>query len=60
LAEAEPGVLDSVVGFGERAQHSVGDRLKMGPMLLEAIRQPLVLVQGHILAPSVPDGFEFT
>src|SRR5439155_18199646 len=43
-AEAQPGVLDGVVGLGERAEHSVGHRPQMGPVLLEAVGQPLLLL----------------
>ncbi len=43
-AEAQPGDLNGVVGLGERAQHPVGNRSQMGPVLVEAVRQQLVLV----------------
>src|SRR5260370_42372254 len=43
-AEAQPGVLNRVVGLRERTQHPVRNRPSMGSVLLEAIRQPVLLV----------------
>ena len=58
-AHPHPGVLDCIVGFGERAQHPIGDRPQVGPLLLEALRQPVLLVhcthprrKGHHNDPS--------
>jgi hypothetical protein len=39
-----PRVLDGVVGFGERAQHPVGDGSQMGPVFLEAAGEPVAAV----------------
>ena len=53
-ADPEPGVLDGVVGLDKRAEHPVGHRSQMGPVLLEAVGQPLVLVhRSHPPAASV-------
>lgn len=43
-AHPHPGVLDCIVGLCERAQHPIGDRPQMAPLLLEALRQPVLLV----------------
>ena len=48
-AEAQPGFLNGVVGLDPRAEHPVGHRPQMGPVLLEPFRQPIALVHGHIL-----------
>ncbi len=40
-ADSDPGVLDGVVGVGERAQHPVGDGPQVVTLLLEALHQPL-------------------
>ena len=45
-ADPQPGVLDRVVGLGQRAQHPVGHRPQPGPMLLEPLGQPLLI--GHV------------
>jgi hypothetical protein len=50
-ADAQPGVLDGVVGLGERAEHPVGHRPQVGAVLLEAIGQPLRVV--HRSRPPV-------
>jgi len=34
--EAQPGLLHGVVGFGERAEHAVGDGAEMRAVLFEA------------------------
>ncbi len=39
-AEAEPGFLDSVVGFSQRARHAVGDGAQMAAVFFEAVSQP--------------------
>ena len=46
IAEVERvlGVLDGVVGLGGRAQHPVGHRPQMRPVLLEPLGQPVVVV----------------
>ena len=41
---AQPSVLYGVVRLGQRAQHPVGDRPQVGPMLLERRRLPVRLV----------------
>jgi hypothetical protein len=46
-ADALPGVLDGVVGVGQRAQHPVGHRPQMGSVGLEVFGQPLLVVHGH-------------
>ena len=51
--EAQPGVLDGVVGLGQRAEHPVGHRPQVGPVLLESVGQPLALVHRHIFALPV-------
>lgn len=38
-----PGILDGVVGLGERAKHPVGHGSQMGPVLLEPAGEPLVV-----------------
>ena len=43
-AEAQPGFLDGVVGLAQRAEHPVGHRSQVGPLLLEPLRQPVALV----------------
>jgi hypothetical protein len=43
-AEAEPGFLDGVVRLAHRSEHPVGHRPEMGPVGLEALGQPVVLV----------------
>ena len=42
--QPQPGLLNRVVGFAQRAKHPVGDRAQMGPLLLEAFAQPFPLV----------------
>jgi hypothetical protein len=49
-AHAQPGVLDRIVGLGERAEHPVGHRLEVWPVLFEALDQPVALV--HV--PTAP------
>ena len=39
-AEPQPGFLDGVVGLAQRAEHPVGHRPQVGPVLLEPFRQP--------------------
>ena len=48
-AEAQPGLLDRVVGFARRPEQPVGDRPEMGPVRLEPFRQLSVVVHRHIL-----------
>ena len=45
-AEAQPRLLDGVVGLAERAEHPVGDRAQMRPVLLELLG--LVLVSSTV------------
>jgi hypothetical protein len=47
--ESQPGFLDRVVRLAQRAEHPVGDRPEMRAVRLEPLRQPLILVHGHIL-----------
>jgi hypothetical protein len=42
-AEAQPGLLDGVVGVVGRAEDAVRDRPQAGPVLLEALGEPLAL-----------------
>src|SRR6266542_3491316 len=44
LAQPQPGVLDGVVGLGQRTEHPIGHRPQPGAVLLEAFGQPLGLV----------------
>ena len=50
-AEPQPGFLYRVVHLAQRAEHPVGHRPQVGPILLEPPRQPVALVHRHILAP---------
>ena len=43
-AEADPGLLDGVVGLAQGAEHPVGHGPQPGPVLLELLRQQLVVV----------------
>ena len=43
-ADSHPGILESVVGLGERAKHPIGDGSKLCPLLFEALYQPVVHV----------------
>jgi hypothetical protein len=43
-ADAQPGVLDGVVGLGEGTEHPVGHGAQMGAALLEAVGQPVLLI----------------
>src|SRR5579862_4692727 len=42
-ADPEPRVLNGVVRFRQRAEHSVGHRTQPRTMLLEALGQPLLI-----------------
>jgi hypothetical protein len=42
--ESHPGLLDGIVRLAQRAQHPVGHGPQVGPVLLESLRQPDVLV----------------
>jgi hypothetical protein len=54
MAQPQPGVLDGVVGLGQRTQHPVGHRPQPGAVLLEALGQPLGLVhRSHHLVWSI-------
>ena len=48
--QPQPGLLNGVVGFAQRAEHPIRDRAQMGPLLLEAFAQPFPLV--HPSHPS--------
>ena len=50
-AEPQPRLLHGVVGLAQRAEHAVGHRPQVGPVLLEPLGQPFVLVH---LSPSQP------
>ena len=49
-AEPQPALLDRVVGLAQRAEHLVGHRSQVGAVLLELLRQEVVLV--HRSHPS--------
>src|ERR687898_1356849 len=56
-AQPYPGVLDGVFGLGQRTKHSIGHRLQPGPVLLEALSQPLGLVHhSHYLVARAHRG----
>ena len=42
----QPGVLDRVVGLGQRTEHPVGDGAQPGAVFLETLGQPLLI--GHV------------
>src|SRR5581483_10293736 len=44
-AHPQPRVLDGIVRLAERAEHAVGHRTEMRPVLLELPGQPFLLVQ---------------
>jgi hypothetical protein len=52
-ADPQPGVLDGVVGLAERAEHPVGDRAEMRPVLLELLGEPLLLIHVTFLSCRV-------
>ena len=52
--QAQPGLLDGVVGLGARAQHAVGDGPQMGAVLVEAGGQEVLLV--HLVTFLVRGG----
>ena len=43
-ADPDPGFLNGVVGLAPRAEHPVGDRPQVTPVLFESLRQPFVFV----------------
>ncbi len=47
-AEPQPGLLDGIVRFAERAEHPVGHRPKVVAFFLEPLRQPGLFVHGDI------------
>ena len=49
-AQPQPGLLDGVLGLGERAQHAVGHGPQVGSSLLERGGEQISFVHGHILA----------
>jgi hypothetical protein len=49
-AEAQPGLLDGVVGLAGRAEHPVGHRAQVATVGLEAVGERNVVVHGHILS----------
>jgi hypothetical protein len=52
-AEPQPGVLDGVVSLAERAEHPVGDRAEMRPLLFELEDKPFLLIHVTFLLPRV-------
>ena len=55
--EAQPRLLDGVVGLAQRAEHPVGDGAQPGPVLFEVLRQEIALV--HVSHPLVGVGHGF-
>jgi hypothetical protein len=51
-AEAQPGLLDGVVGLAAGAEHVVGHGPKVGAVGLEPFGQPVAVVHRHILPPG--------
>jgi hypothetical protein len=45
-AETQPGLLDGILRFGERAEHAIGHRLQVSAVLLKALREPYTFL-GH-------------
>ena len=56
-AQPQPGLLDGVVGLAQRAEHPVGHRPQVGPVLLEALRQLIALI--HRSHSFVASGHSF-
>ena len=48
-AQAQPGLLDRVLGVAERAEHPVGNCPQAAPVFLEALGQPLDVVRVIVL-----------
>ena len=49
-AETQPGFLDGVVRFADRAEHPVGHRPQVTSVLLESLCQPILFVhRSHLL-----------
>jgi hypothetical protein len=48
--DAQPGLLEHVVGIGERAQHAVGDCPQVPPVSLELLGLPVAPVRCHIVS----------
>jgi hypothetical protein len=57
-AQAQPRLLQRVVGLAHRAEHPVGHRSQAGPVVLELLCQPVAFVHGHI--PRSPFVIEVT
>jgi hypothetical protein len=53
VADPQPCLLESIVGFAHRTEHSVGDRAKMRSVLLEPFGQPRALVHRQLPAPTI-------
>ncbi len=47
-AQPNPRLLHGVVRLGEGAEHPVGDRPQVGPVLLESLRQKVAVIHRHI------------
>jgi hypothetical protein len=48
-AEPEPRFLDGVIRLGQRAEHPVGHRPQVGSVLLEPLRNPVVVLhRSHV------------
>jgi hypothetical protein len=47
-AEIQPGILNGVVGFGNRSEHPVSDAAEVSPVFFKSFRQPVVRIGfGH-------------
>jgi hypothetical protein len=46
-ADAQPGILNSFIGFGDRAQHPIGHRPEMRAMCLEVFDKPVRFVHAR-------------
>jgi hypothetical protein len=46
-AEAQPGILDRVLGLAQRAEHPVGDRPQARPLRLELAGEKLLSIRSH-------------
>ena len=51
-----PGILDGVVGLGERAQHPISHGPQMGPVFLEAAGEPFAVVHDTSYGSLGADG----
>jgi hypothetical protein len=52
-ADAQPGLLQSIIRLAERAEHPVGDRSEMRPVPLELPGEPFLLIHVTFLSRTV-------